>query len=117
MRKTVFHLMLCAMLFALSYSALAQQPKKVSRIGYLSASRSSWCVRPSQEEAIRLALRERGQIEGREHRHRVADTRPEGHESIGARSVLARAAASQGRVSIVVAADGDVLIRSAAGQY
>ena len=50
------------MLFALSYSASAQQPKKVSRIGYLSsgdAARES-----TRSEAIRRALRERGYIEG-----------------------------------------------------
>ena len=37
MRKNVIRLTLCAMLFALSYSASAQQPKKVPRIGYLSS--------------------------------------------------------------------------------
>ena len=35
--KAVIGLALCAMLFALSYSASAQQPKKVPRIGYLSS--------------------------------------------------------------------------------
>jgi putative tryptophan/tyrosine transport system substrate-binding protein len=62
MRRNVYGLALCAMLFALSDSASAQQPKKVSRIGYLSA------LDPASEsfrsEAIRLALRERGYIEG-----------------------------------------------------
>jgi putative ABC transport system substrate-binding protein len=51
-----------AMLFALGVPAEAQQPKKVSRIGYLSsgdAARDS-----SRSEAIRFALRERGYIEG-----------------------------------------------------
>jgi putative ABC transport system substrate-binding protein len=51
-----------AMLFALSYSVSAQQPKKVPRIGYLSG------VDPASEsaraEAIRLALHELGYIEG-----------------------------------------------------
>ena len=37
MRKINFFT-LCAMLFALSFSASAQQPKKVHRIGYLSAT-------------------------------------------------------------------------------
>ena len=50
------------MLLALPFPARAQQPKKVPRIGYLSA------VDPAREssraEAIRLALRERGYIEG-----------------------------------------------------
>jgi len=55
-------ILLCAMLFALSYSASAQQPKKVPRIGYLAGSAA---MRDStRAEAIRLALRERGYIEG-----------------------------------------------------
>jgi ABC-type uncharacterized transport system substrate-binding protein len=62
MKKKITVLTLCATLFALSYSASAQQPKKVSRIGYLSpfdAARES-----NRSEAIRLALRELGYIEG-----------------------------------------------------
>jgi putative ABC transport system substrate-binding protein len=59
-RKFVF--VVGAMLLALSFPAEAQQPKKVPRIGYLSS------VDPAREstrsEAIRLALRERGYIEG-----------------------------------------------------
>jgi putative ABC transport system substrate-binding protein len=50
------------MLLALPFTARAQEPKKVPRIGYLSN------VDPASEsaraEAIRLALRERGYIEG-----------------------------------------------------
>jgi len=52
----------CSMLLALPFPARAQQLKKVSRIGYLSSgnpARNSAGV-----EAIRLALRERGYIEG-----------------------------------------------------
>jgi putative ABC transport system substrate-binding protein len=62
MKKKLTVLTLCATLFALSYSASAQQPKKVPRIGYLStldpASESA------RSEAVRLALRELGYIEG-----------------------------------------------------
>ena len=62
MKKKITVLTLCAMLFALCSSAEAQQPKKVPRIGYLSS------VDPASEstrsEAIRLALRELGYIEG-----------------------------------------------------
>jgi putative ABC transport system substrate-binding protein len=54
--------LLGAMLFALSVSASAQQPKIVARIGYLSS------VDPANEsvraEGIRLALRELGYVEG-----------------------------------------------------
>jgi putative ABC transport system substrate-binding protein len=62
MNKKITVLTLCTLLFALCSSATAQQPKKVPRIGYLSsgdAARDS-----SRSEAIRLALRERGYIEG-----------------------------------------------------
>ena len=62
MRRNLICFTICAMLFALSYSASAQQPKKIPRIGYLSA------FDPAREftraEAIRLALRELGHIEG-----------------------------------------------------
>ena len=50
------------MLLALPFSAQAQQPKKVARIGYLSGGESA--VGFTRAEAIRLALRERGYIEG-----------------------------------------------------
>jgi ABC-type uncharacterized transport system substrate-binding protein len=62
MNKKVICLVLCAMLFALSYSASAQQPKKVLRIGYLSPFDPATESAPA--EAIRLALRELGYIEG-----------------------------------------------------
>jgi putative tryptophan/tyrosine transport system substrate-binding protein len=62
MKKKITVLTLSALLFSLSVSAEAQQPKKVFRIGYLSA------LDPAREsarsEAIKLALRERGYIEG-----------------------------------------------------
>jgi putative ABC transport system substrate-binding protein len=62
MRKNVIRLTLCDMLFALSYSASAQQPKKVPRIGYLSSGNSA--SDSARGAGIRLALRELGYIEG-----------------------------------------------------
>jgi ABC-type uncharacterized transport system substrate-binding protein len=59
MRRKVFGLALSAMLLALSYSASAQQPKKVSRIGYQSAGSSG-----EREEAFRQGLRELSYVEG-----------------------------------------------------
>src|SRR5262245_33243342 len=53
---------LCAMLFALCLPAEAQEPKKVPLIGYLSNSNPA--TESARSEAIRLALRERGWIEG-----------------------------------------------------
>ena len=55
-------LRLCALLFALCVPAQAQQPKKVPRIGYLSSFDPA--IESTRVEAIRLALRELGYIEG-----------------------------------------------------
>jgi putative ABC transport system substrate-binding protein len=62
MNRKITVLTLCAMLFALSLSATAQQPKKISRIGYLSNIDAA--TESARAEAIRLALRELGYIEG-----------------------------------------------------
>jgi ABC-type uncharacterized transport system substrate-binding protein len=62
MRKHVMRLTLCAMLFALSVSAQAQQSTKVPLIGYLSSGDSASAS--PRLEGIRLALRELGYIEG-----------------------------------------------------
>jgi putative ABC transport system substrate-binding protein len=60
MQKIFIHLTLCAMLFALSFEAEAQQPAKVPRIGYLSISPAGPRV-----EAFRQGLRELGYVEGK----------------------------------------------------
>ena len=62
MNKKIFVLALSALLLALCLPAGAQQPKKVSRIGYLSSGEPASDV--TRNEAIRLALRERGYTEG-----------------------------------------------------
>jgi putative ABC transport system substrate-binding protein len=62
MRKTIVNVALSAMLFMLCGSALAQQPKKVHRIGYLAGGDAA--NESARAEAIRLALRELGYIEG-----------------------------------------------------
>ena len=62
MHKKITRRAFCSMLLALPFPARAQQPKKVPRIGYLiGGDAASESVR---SEAIRLALRERGYIEG-----------------------------------------------------
>ena len=58
----IFWLALCALLFALSYSASAQQPTKVPRIGYLSSADP--VSESARSEPFRLALRELGYIDG-----------------------------------------------------
>jgi putative tryptophan/tyrosine transport system substrate-binding protein len=61
MKKIFICLALGALLLALSFPAQAQQSKKVPRIGYLAPSDLATDFR---SEPIRLALRERGYIEG-----------------------------------------------------
>jgi ABC-type uncharacterized transport system substrate-binding protein len=63
MRRTVIGLALSALLFALSSSAEAQQPTKVARIGFLSASSPE--ALSSRIEAFRQGLRELGYVEGK----------------------------------------------------
>jgi putative tryptophan/tyrosine transport system substrate-binding protein len=62
MNRRTTCLALCAMLFALCFSASAQQTKKVPRIGYLSNSDPA--TESTRYEAIRLALRDLGYVEG-----------------------------------------------------
>jgi putative ABC transport system substrate-binding protein len=63
-KKTIFVLALCAALATLCFSANAQQPTKIPRIGYLSGSafRSD---NPTWHEAFQQGLRELGYIEGK----------------------------------------------------
>ena len=53
-------LALCALLFALCLSAHAQQPAKVSRIGYLGGNRL-----PARAAAFEQGLRELGHVDGK----------------------------------------------------
>ncbi|MDP2602666.1 MAG: ABC transporter substrate-binding protein [Deltaproteobacteria bacterium] len=62
MHKKITRRAFCSMLLALPFSARAQQPKKVPRIGYLSLGNPA--SESTRAEGIRLALRERGYIEG-----------------------------------------------------
>src|SRR6266404_8427503 len=62
MRRKFFDLALSTLLLALCFPAQAQQPKKVPLIGYLSPVDAA--SESTRFESIRLALRERGYIEG-----------------------------------------------------
>jgi putative tryptophan/tyrosine transport system substrate-binding protein len=62
MKGKITVLTLCAMLFALCFPAEAQQPKKVPRIGYLASGDPA--SDSARSEAIRVALRELGYVEG-----------------------------------------------------
>jgi len=86
--------------------ARAQQPKKVHRIGYLSP------VSPSSEsissEAIRLALRERGYIEGQNIviEYRYAEGKRDRFPELAAELVRLN-------VDIILVSGGDLIIRAA----
>jgi ABC-type uncharacterized transport system substrate-binding protein len=76
MRKNVIRLTLCAMLFALSYPASAQQAKKVPRIGYLSPG--SLATVSLNLEPFLQGLRALGYVEGKNVliEYRYADGKP-----------------------------------------
>ena len=61
-RRKIFCFALYVLTLALGLSAEAQQPKKVPRIGYLSTGDAA--SESTRAEAFRLALRERGYVEG-----------------------------------------------------
>jgi hypothetical protein len=62
MTKQILGFVLSSMLLALGGSAEAQQPGKVSRLGYLSSGDAT--TESTRSEGIQLALRELGYIEG-----------------------------------------------------
>ena len=61
-KAAVLSILFVVVLLAVGIIADAQQPKKVPRIGYLSNTDSA--RESARAEGIRLALRERGHIEG-----------------------------------------------------
>ena len=84
--------------------ASAQQPKKILRIGYLGATDAGG--ESIRSEAIRLALRERGYIEGQNIaiEYRYAEGKRERFPDLAAELVRLK-------VDIIVAAGGDALVR------
>jgi len=104
MKKIIACFTLCALLFALGASAQVQQPKKVPRIGYLSARDPA--SDSTRGEAIQLALRERGYIEGQNIaiEYRYAEGKSDRFPELAAELVRLK-------VDIIVAAGGDLLLR------
>jgi ABC-type uncharacterized transport system substrate-binding protein len=84
----------------------AQQPKKVLRIGYLSSGNPT--SESTRSEGIRLALRERGYIEGQSIaiEYRYSEGKQDRHLELAAELVHLK-------VDIIVVAGGDTVIRSA----
>ena len=98
----------CSFRFALCscFSAEAQQPKKVPRIGYLSSGDPA--SDSARSEAIRLALRERGYVEGQNIaiEYRYAEGSVDRFPELAAELVRLK-------VDVIVVAGGDRLIRAA----
>ena len=106
MHKKITGLVLCVLLFAHSYPATAQQPKKVHRIGYLVAGDPT--SESTRSEAIRLALRELGYIEGQNIaiEYRYAEGKRDRQPELAAELVRLK-------VDIILVTGADVLIRAA----
>jgi ABC-type uncharacterized transport system substrate-binding protein len=104
--KKIFCLALSVTLLALCFPAEAQQPKKVPRIGYLSSSDPA--TQSTASEAIRLALRELGYIEGQNiaTEYRYAEGNRDRAPELAAELVRLK-------VDIIVVSGGDLPIRAA----
>ena len=104
MKKTAMpSILVAAILLGFPLIPEAQQPKKVWRIGHLSVSdpaTDSWA------EAIRLALRELGYIEGENIaiEYRYAEGKPDRAHELATELV-------RFKVDIIVVAGGDTLVR------
>ena len=102
----VLSILFIAVLLAVAVIADAQQPKKMPRIGYLSPLDPA--TESARSEAIRLALRERGYIEGQNiaTEYRYADGKLDRLPDLAAELVRLR-------VDIIVAAGTDRVVREA----
>jgi ABC-type uncharacterized transport system substrate-binding protein len=106
MNKNLGLIVLAIVFLTTASIADAQQPKKISRVGYLSGFDSA--RESSRSETIRLALRERGYIEGQN----IAIEYRYAEGKIDRRSELA-AELVRLKVDIIVVAGGDPTIQAA----
>jgi putative ABC transport system substrate-binding protein len=106
MHKKITRRAFCSVLLALPFPARAQQPKKVPRIGYLSNGNAATVFR--RAEGIRLALRERGYIEGQNiaFEYRYTEGKRDRLPELTAELVRLK-------VDIILAAGGDFLTQAA----
>jgi putative ABC transport system substrate-binding protein len=106
MTKKIILLALCSLFLAPCSAVEAQQPKKVPRIGYLSSGNPT--SESTRSEGIRLALRERGYIEGQNIaiEYRYSEGKQDRHLELAAELVHLK-------VDIILVAGGDTVIRSA----
>ncbi|HLN87067.1 MAG TPA: ABC transporter substrate-binding protein, partial [Candidatus Limnocylindrales bacterium] len=106
MRRRNFVFALGAIFLTRSFPSAAQQPKKIPRIGYLSSIDAA--TESARAEAIRLALRERGYIEGQNiaTEYRYAEGKSDRLPELLAELVRLK-------VDVVVVAGGDLSVRAA----
>ena len=99
-RAAVPSILVAVMMLALGVTAEAQQPKKVFRIGYLSNTDPA--SESARSEAVRLALRELGYIEGQNiaTEYRYTEGKPDRLPELAAELVRLK-------VDIIVVAGGD----------
>jgi putative tryptophan/tyrosine transport system substrate-binding protein len=107
-KAAVPSILVAVVLLAVAVIAEAQQPKKVPRIGYLSAQERATESRSARSEGVRLALRELGYIEGQNIaiEYRYAEGKLDRLRELAAELVRLK-------VDIIVAAGGDRVIRAA----
>jgi len=105
-KAAVPSILIAVVLLAVAVIAEAQQPKKVPLIGYLSAFDAA--TESARYEAIRLALRERGFIEGQSiaSEYRYAEGKLDRFSELAAELVRLK-------VDIIVVAGGDRWVRAA----
>jgi putative ABC transport system substrate-binding protein len=106
MKRKIVICLLTGCLMFIALFAEAQQPKKVTRIGYLSSGDAAG--ESSRSEGIRLALRERGYIEGQSiaSEYRYTEGKPDRLPDLAAELVRLK-------VDIIVIAGGTEPIRAA----
>jgi putative ABC transport system substrate-binding protein len=105
-RAAVPSILIAVILLAVAVTGEAQQPKKVPRIGHLSPSDSG--TDSTLSEAIRLALRERGYIEGQNIaiEYRYAEGKVDRFSELAAEVVRLK-------VDVIVVAGGPVWVQAA----
>jgi putative ABC transport system substrate-binding protein len=106
MSRKIFLLLLATVLLVTAPPAEAQQPKKVPRIGYLSATNRA--IDSPRSEEIRAALRELGYIDGQNIaiEFRYSEGKPDRAPDLAAELVRLK-------VDIIVVSAGDTWIREA----
>jgi putative tryptophan/tyrosine transport system substrate-binding protein len=107
-RAAVPSILVAAVLLALGVIAEAQQPNKVPRIGYLSSGNTA--TDSTRTDGIRLALRERGYIEGQNIviEYRYAEGKRDRFAELAAEMVRLK-------VDLILVAGADRAIRAAMG--